>query len=330
MLSVILWTLLGLVLVAVVAVLTVAVAPLSASASFCASGDRQRYDIVASWFHPRFFSLRFDPQQGAGVLKLLWFHRPVGADSGESQSEKPWDEESPHDQSWSTPEREGPEPPPEPSGGHEEAIGPQGSQEHPQHPPASRYDPPSPEPPPLRRDPPQQSDPSRNQPGVPSDSWSHETEEQAGDAAGETRRGLIGRLRDWIERVKAHPAVFFLRQHSWRSKVLRWLTHSLVRFFRIVGLDHLFVRVRANLEDPALTGQVYGYVVGLRRALSGGRTNVSVRFEPVFDRECLEGEGSVGLRTSLLRLLAPVIAAVLTFPYVSTFLVWRRLKREAA
>ena len=138
----------------------------------------------------------------------------------------------------------------------------------------------------------------------------------------------MARARKWIAKLKNNRVVFLLWQRSWRAKILRWFTRSLVRFFRIAGLDHLAVRIRANLENPALTGKAFGYVEGLRRALSGGRSNVSVRFEPVFDRECMEGEGSVGLRTSIVRLLAPVIVAVFTFPYVSTFLVWRRLKKR--
>ena len=73
-----------------------------------------------------------------------------------------------------------------------------------------------------------------------------------------------------------------------------------------VRIERLRGVLRIGLEDPALTGELYGRAAGLLAALPGR----AFRLVPVFDREALEGEGEVVLSLVPVRLL-PVAARFL-------------------
>jgi hypothetical protein len=137
-----------------------------------------------------------------------------------------------------------------------------------------------------------------------------------------------GRLRSFWNSLRANRVLFVLRQTDFRRAALRWAMRGIARFFGILKLDECSFRITGNLENPAVTGKVYGYIEALRHALvSRARRRLEIIFTPVFDRDILEVEGDVRLRTSAARLLSPMAAAACTFPYWSAFRVWRRTVR---
>ena len=120
----------------------------------------------------------------------------------------------------------------------------------------------------------------------------------------------------------------FWKDSSWRAKIVRWLRRSLPRFFHLLSIRDLSLQVRLGLSDPGETGALYGYFLGASGALADQRNkNRRLVFDPVFERECLEAEGGLRISTSLFRLCIPLIFALLTFPYLHTFLLFRRARR---
>jgi hypothetical protein len=147
------------------------------------------------------------------------------------------------------------------------------------------------------------------------------------------KEGPFSRLRSIREKFRnssAGKVLFFLRQETWRHKIFRWLGRTVSPLFRFFILHRIRIHVRASLPEPSATGKLYGYWIGVSRALSIDKIKRrEIVFEPAFNEECLEINGLVQIRTSLLRFVVPVILMVVTFPYVSTFIVWRASKRNA-
>lgn len=133
---------------------------------------------------------------------------------------------------------------------------------------------------------------------------------------------------NWFVRLERNRYLFFLRNRRWRGKILRWS----IRFFRvlflIVRFDRLRLRVRAGINDPAMVGTVFGMYTAVRNGLPMKRPYV-IRFEPVFMTRICEGSAGFRVTTSILRVLSPVLFAVVTFPWLHTaWLVWRVYRRE--
>ncbi len=141
------------------------------------------------------------------------------------------------------------------------------------------------------------------------------------------KEGPIAKLRLLREKFRnssLRKALFFFYQESWRHKILGWLGRAISPLFRLFVLRRLNIHIRANLPEPSATGKLYGYWAGISHALMlGKRKQREIVFEPAFNEDCLEVEARLGIRTSLLRLLAPAVILIATFPYFSTFRVWR-------
>jgi hypothetical protein len=71
-----------------------------------------------------------------------------------------------------------------------------------------------------------------------------------------------------------------------------------------------------------------GGVTGLRYALTANERNAfRLDFVPLFeDRPRFDWDGCLQLSSSVARLLWPVVVALFTFPYLSSLLLWRRMK----
>jgi hypothetical protein len=131
-----------------------------------------------------------------------------------------------------------------------------------------------------------------------------------------------------LNKFKSNKVLFLIRQNKWRNKIISWAFRSLCRFIRLFKIRRIKVHVRAGLSDPASTGKAFGYWMGASNALElESNKRISMKFDPVFNEECLEVSGLVALQTSLARLALPVILAIVSFPYLSTLLVWRASKR---
>lgn len=145
------------------------------------------------------------------------------------------------------------------------------------------------------------------------------------------KEGFFARLRLMREKIRNSPlqkVLFFLRQEKWRHKILSWLARTVSPLFHLLVLHRLSVRARVGIPEPSVTGRLYGYWAGISHALTTGiRSRSDIVFEPVFDRECLEIEANLSIRTSLFRAMAPVVVMILTFPYFSTFMVWRASRK---
>ena len=131
-----------------------------------------------------------------------------------------------------------------------------------------------------------------------------------------------------LNKFKSNKVLFLIRQNKWRNKIVSWAFRSFCRFIRLFKIRRIKVHVRAGLSDPSSTGKAFGYWMGASNALElESNKRISMKFDPVFNEECLEVSGLVALQTSLARLALPVILAVVSFPYLSTLLVWRASKR---
>ncbi|MBD3345361.1 MAG: hypothetical protein GF401_09900 [Chitinivibrionales bacterium] len=142
-----------------------------------------------------------------------------------------------------------------------------------------------------------------------------------------TKKGPFAGIKEKIDSIKKNKNFFILRQTKLRNKVLRWVYRLLNNLLRIIFFEKLCLRIKVSLSDPSLAGKLYGYTTGLRHALTTpGPDRILLAYEPIFDREHEELLGDIRFKTSLSRLLRPVVSALLTFPYINAFIVWRRTK----
>ncbi|MBD3392115.1 MAG: hypothetical protein GF418_08560 [Chitinivibrionales bacterium] len=132
------------------------------------------------------------------------------------------------------------------------------------------------------------------------------------------------------QRFEQNRVVFLLRQKRLRRGVLRCIGSVLRAVLAVVRFERCAVRVRAGSDNPAGLGKAYGYFIGMRNALAlHQRKDITLGFDPVFNRgEVFEFEGSIRAGTSLARVLYPVLVLVVTLPYLSAFLTWRRMKKR--
>lgn len=158
-----------------------------------------------------------------------------------------------------------------------------------------------------------------------------EEDRREGEHTTEQRRrrtGILRRLRETLNRVRNSRVVYVLRRRQWRRRVLRWVGRVIGSVRRAVVVERCDVRVTGGFEDPSVAGKLFGVSEGVRCALNAPRpSRASLRFTPVFDRECLEIRGSTTVRTSAAGLAMPFAVAVITFPFFRTYRVYRHVKR---
>jgi hypothetical protein len=150
-----------------------------------------------------------------------------------------------------------------------------------------------------------------------------------GEAAAPSLKEGAGTLRRRIAALyhKIKITWTVLRRHRMASRSFRWCLRLLKLFFGLVRFDHFRLHAMAGMEDPAALGKIYGWYGAANSALFGKKKNVDIRFEPRFQGAELALDGSIGLRTSIARILTPLIVALVTFPYIRVFLVWRRIRK---
>jgi hypothetical protein len=134
----------------------------------------------------------------------------------------------------------------------------------------------------------------------------------------------------WLDRLKRSKALFVLRQGCWLHKALSWLLHSIKRMRTLVVFERCALACKAGGITPSLSGTIYGIVLSIQHALAlNTQHRFFIRFEPLFDTEStLEIAGNIKIRTSVGRLLYPFFMAVVTLPYLATFLLWRRMRKR--
>jgi hypothetical protein len=128
--------------------------------------------------------------------------------------------------------------------------------------------------------------------------------------------------------VPLKKVLVFLKDPSFRLKIFRWLKRTIAAVFSAVSMRIAAARVKAGLFDPSLTGAAYGYFTGLQYMVSTEKSWLrEIQFEPVFNDEPFSAEGRVELSSSMARLCLPVIFAVLTFPYLHAYILYRKTKK---
>jgi len=128
-----------------------------------------------------------------------------------------------------------------------------------------------------------------------------------------------------------------LRQSGLRDKLLLWALRGARMLLRLVAFDLLKVHARVGLDDPSAMGRLFGYWKAIEYGLGlPQKRSFDLSLAPFFDRgEFLEVEGTVQIRTSAARLLAPMAVWLFTFPYITALrFAWSesspREKRAAA
>jgi hypothetical protein len=147
------------------------------------------------------------------------------------------------------------------------------------------------------------------------------------DKASKTAVPEDGTAPDRFTWSKLKKTIAILRQGHGGPKIFRWCIRLIRMSMRTIRFDHLLLYAKAGVEDPAETGKFYGYFAALHSALFSNRKNMDVRLEPRFMSDVLEFEGSVGLKSSIAAAVMPIIVAFVTFPYITFYFVWRRLKK---
>jgi hypothetical protein len=164
----------------------------------------------------------------------------------------------------------------------------------------------------------------------PEGSVDKQKKEKANDDSGRETKGLFGFLQDpVVRRVKV-----FLVDAKWRYKIFRWLRTSVVRFFHIVSVPCFRLHVKLGLSDPSDAGRAFGYYIALKSVIMDTGVNAGrlrhqreLVFEPVFNRELIEADGRVEISSSIARLCLPVVLAVVTFPFLHTFILYWRARK---
>ena len=158
----------------------------------------------------------------------------------------------------------------------------------------------------------------------------HEIKEKKGEekensisqeAAGKSEE----KLPDLLTRLKNNKLLFFLKEKKLACKIFKWIFRIIKKILKVVSFKRLHVKANAGVEDPALLGKIYGYIEAIKYGSNSGK-NFRLEFTPVFMQNYLECRGSVSLRSSLWKFLLPLIVALVTFPYLSTLVVWLRYK----
>ena len=88
--------------------------------------------------------------------------------------------------------------------------------------------------------------------------------------------------------------------------ILRGALRLIEDVFGQIRVERAFCDVRFGFEDPATTGQAYGYLTPLIYG-SDVASKVDFRFEPVFDRSVFEGHFALDISLVPARLIMPAL-----------------------
>jgi len=147
-------------------------------------------------------------------------------------------------------------------------------------------------------------------------------------ATKEGRKPVVRRFREFIEGKFVRTVMFYLCQYRWYVAMFAWALRRVRAALRLVSLRFCIVDVRAGMDDPAATGRIFGAWMGFKYGLPVTDTpNRRLSLTPVFDRQCFEITGNVCLQTSLARFVWLALASLVAFPYVTTFMVWRKYRK---
>jgi hypothetical protein len=244
--------------------------------------------LALHWGHPLLLSMTIDAKESAIDVRLLGLFHVFSRQSKDlGASAKPADEETSAADYWGAAQ-----PAPE---------GAQAGQSHEKEP---------------------ETTDQTDEAGVPAPSKSPEKTQG---------KSLLQRIRGIVQRIKeltSSKTAFLLTQYSWHLKLLRWSRRRIAGLRKLFTVRSFFVMVRAGFKEPSETGRMFGFWKGIENALQlRNSAKRRLTIEPVFNEECLEIQGEISLQTSLARFAAMAVVMFATFPYFSTFMVWRKSRR---
>jgi len=263
----------------------------NASAKYAGS-ECFNYEFVVSYFHPLFLKLRYSSENG-DALKLLWktFKLDQKKESEELRNES---SEAIRDTDKKTIE---------PRQFSESERSSEESEEK------SNYD--------------SESVRSQNSESVKIYDETHEESEFQ-----EEQASIFSKIKRSVEKIKKSKAYQFLSDAVLRKKVKSWLGRCLKSTMRVIVFSRLKIWAKAGLKDPAALGKLCGYFSAARSALSLRKRKVDMTLEPLFMKEVLEFEIELKGGTSLFRAISCSLIALVTFPYIRTYKVWRQIKKK--
>ncbi|MBD3317631.1 MAG: hypothetical protein GF344_17720 [Chitinivibrionales bacterium] len=129
-------------------------------------------------------------------------------------------------------------------------------------------------------------------------------------------------------RIREHRLAFLLNQRQWIGKVLHWVVRVVRSFLALIVFDECRLVMKGGTGNHAVTGMLSGAYWGIMGVLRSTRVQgINLNYEPTFGQTLLlRWNGAIRLHTSLGRLVWPLAVALGSFPYMSSFLTWRRLK----
>jgi hypothetical protein len=131
-----------------------------------------------------------------------------------------------------------------------------------------------------------------------------------------------------ISKIRNNKIFVFLSNRNWRGKVIKWIVRTVKALLRILLIDKIKIHVCAGLQDPALLGRIYASFTAIVNGLCLQNGRVDLKFKPVFMENIFELNGLISVKSSPAKLTYPVFIAVMNFPYLSTFLLWRKTKKS--
>lgn len=122
---------------------------------------------------------------------------------------------------------------------------------------------------------------------------------------------------------------FVLDQKKMVKKTILWSGRIFRSLFKLIHFEKLSMDIKVGFEEPALTGALMGLYNSVYYSLDiQGNRQFALNVEPVFDnQDSIEVDGTVALRSSLANLLLPIAVALFTFPYISAFILWLRIRK---
>ncbi len=125
---------------------------------------------------------------------------------------------------------------------------------------------------------------------------------------------------------------FSIGQKKFAEKIIRWLGKTISKLLKLAKFNRLSLYIKAGFSDPALTGALHGFFTGIFHGFEIEQNRyLNLEFEPVFDnKDVFEFESGIIIKTSVARILIPLLTALFSFPYISAYLFWRQFKKLKA
>jgi hypothetical protein len=140
------------------------------------------------------------------------------------------------------------------------------------------------------------------------------------------------KFESWLHRWgfvlrKAKKILSILLDRHLVCKILRWSHRNFNLLLHLARVHHVRLKAKVGAADPAATGNIYAWFVTLRSTLLSRTPQIDIRFEPYFSGVMLEIEGSIGVTSSVARLLLAGLVSIATFPWLATYDAWRKLRK---